>query len=450
MKKLLLFAFALLVCGSSYSQVIFSSNFETWTGSAPNGWNGSRTNIGAGNYLKDSLTQMQGNYALKLINCTTSHKRFSTQPLAVTQGQTYQIKFYVKGAGDIRTALYDKDMSNGDFGYTYAPYVTINSSSYSLVSQSITADTTFTTAEFIFSVKNTCATNPLTIDSVVIALPVASPSSIYDIQYSTAGNGASPKAGELVITGGIVTSVYEGFGASDSTGYFIQSGSGPWRGINVYDRANAVSIGDSVTLTALVAETFSNTDLTKVSNFVKVGTFAVPAADTITTAQANTEMYEGVLVHVQNAQAKRKTNFGEWVVTNGAAGDTIMVDDKAFYYVPVIGTFYHITGTVFYSYSRFRIEPRMASDIAVSTGLKDEQASVLSVYPNPAKAGSIIRIDGLAAGATVNLIDVTGKKIMSDNTVSNHLVLPSDLESGMYFLQVMNGTQTSVSRLLVK
>jgi hypothetical protein len=269
MKRILLLSTALIGAVSSFGQTVFSSNFETWVGNVPTGWGGSKTHSTL-TVQKDSVTPKQGLYAAKLINCSTTHMRFTTQPQAVTQGQVYQIKYYAKGTGDIRAGLYDNDRSNGDFGYTYASYNTLSASAWTQYTQNITADTTNTAAEFIFSVKNTCATDPLTIDSVVISLTVAPTVSIYNIQYTTLTNGASTYAGQTVITGGVVTAKYTGFSASDSTGYFIQSGTGAWNGINVYDRNNTVAIGDSVTLTAKVAETFSNTDLTQVTNFVKV------------------------------------------------------------------------------------------------------------------------------------------------------------------------------------
>lgn len=451
MKRILLFAIAALGTSATFGQTVFSSNFETWSGGAPAGWNGSKSNIGLSNVIQESATPHQGQYSVGLVNCATSHKRFSTQPIAVTEGQVYQVKYFVKGQGDIRVGLFDNDLSNTDFGYTYGSYQTINSNTYTQYTANITADTTYSNAEFLFSVKNTCTGTALTIDSVVISLTTAPTVSIYDIQYNTNTNGSSNYNGQTVVTGGIVTAKYTGFNASDSTGYFIQSGTGAWRGINVYDRNNSVQIGDSVAFTAKVVETFSNTDLTNVTNFTKVTGQTPPAPVTITTAAVNAEQYEGVLVKVLNAEAKRKTNFGEWVVTNGGAGDTTMVDDKAYYFVPTIGTRYDVTGVVFYSYNRFRIEPRMASDIAISTGVREAVAREISVYPNPVTAGEPVRIEGLASGSLVQVLDVTGKVILSDIHTSNgNYTMPSKLRSGLYFIQVTNESVKSVSRLIVQ
>ncbi len=451
MKKILLLAFAALGTSVSFGQTVFSSNFEAWSGGVPTGWNGAKSNIGTANIIQDATTPHQGTYAAGLVNCTSTHKRFSTQAIAVTEGQVYQIRYFVKGQGDIRIGLFDNDLSNTDFGYTYGSYQTINSTSYTQYTANITADTTNSNAEFLFSVRNTCSTNPLTVDSVVISLSSAPTVSIYDIQYTTNTNGSSNYNAQTVVTGGIVTAVYTGFNASDSTGYFIQSGSGAWKGINVYDRNNSVVVGDSVVLTAKVVETFSNTDLSSVSSFTKVSGQTVPSPVNVSTAAVNAEQYEGVLVKVTNAECKRKTGFGEWIVTNGGAGDTTMVDDKAYYFVPTVGTRYDVTGVVFFSYNRFRIEPRMASDIAISTGIREASSREITVYPNPTHAGEVIKIDGLSSGAQVNILDVTGKLISSDlHTGNGTYSISSKLKSGLYFVQITSESGKSVSRIVVQ
>jgi len=97
----------------------------------------------------------------------------------------------------------------------------VNTNTWTEYSQNITADTTWNTAQFIFSIRNTNATGGhLKIDSAVVFIPAPTgPTSIYDIQYTTDAAGESPLIGQQVQTGGIVSAVY-------ASGYFIQDGVG--------------------------------------------------------------------------------------------------------------------------------------------------------------------------------------------------------------------------------
>ena len=106
MKKLLLTLALLPAAGMAFSKVVATS-FENWTGSTPNGWRGSKTNIAVDSCLQITGGSVYGNSAVQLINQTASHKRFTTQPVAVSDGQSYEVKFWVKGKGDIRVGIFD-------------------------------------------------------------------------------------------------------------------------------------------------------------------------------------------------------------------------------------------------------------------------------------------------------------------------------------------------------
>lgn len=445
MKKLLLIVLSCFAVGANAQTTVFSSNFENWNGNAPTDWLGSKSSAGIADSISQSTDALNGAFAVKMKNCTTSHRRLTTKYVAVTGGQSYSVSFFVKGQGEIRVGIFDSSNVSTTSGYHYASstYFAINSSSYAQYSQNITANIT-TNAQFILSFRSSCGANPLIVDSVVIKTAAATSASIYDIQYTT--GTSSPLNGQTVATGGIVTGKYTG----TNGGYFIQNGRGPWKGINVVDAANSVAIGDSVTFTGTVTENFGNTELTGVTNFVKVSSGnTVPASDTITTSTVNTEQYEGVLVTVTNATAFRKNTFGEWVVWNNSQSDTTMVDDKMFAFTPSIGTAYNVTGPVFFSYGRARIEPRMASDVTIFTGVNELSKNSTSVYPNPASSGDLIRIDGAKTGNTLRVVDVTGKTVLNTMITGSSFELPS-LESGVYFVTVINGNEQTVSRLIVK
>ena len=156
------------------AQNIFASSFENWTGTTPDGWVGAKTSLEADSIIQADQSIQYGNYAVKLVNAESSHKRFTTQSLAVDSGLTYTIRFYVRGEGNIRTGLFDGRSSGS--GYSgYNPYINVNSQTWTMYSQQVTAIHDTTDGEFILSVQLTKAQNGhLDVDSVRIF--VAAPS----------------------------------------------------------------------------------------------------------------------------------------------------------------------------------------------------------------------------------------------------------------------------------
>ena len=161
----MLFAFAKVGWGQN---LVTNPGFETWTGNVPNGWMGSKSSITAANVVQYSTSVHGGSYACKLINETTNHKRFTTQGISVTALTVYTIKFWARGHGDVRTALWD-----GAYG-TYNSYINVNSAIWTQYTQTVTAASTNSAAEFIFSVVNTNADlDDLQLDDVEITAPSA-------------------------------------------------------------------------------------------------------------------------------------------------------------------------------------------------------------------------------------------------------------------------------------
>lgn len=181
---------------------------------------------------------------------------------------------------------------------------------------------------------------------------------IYDIQYTSDPSGNSPYMGMMVNTSGVVTAV-------QSTGYYIQSGTGEWNGVFVYDAANVPAIGDEISITGSVAEYFGLTEITGVTAFAIISSGnALPAPLVISTlALSSTEAYEGVLVKVENAEyVTAPNNYNEWYVNDGS-GDC-QIDDAIYNYAPlaVLGNSYNITGVVNYSFSVYELNPRSIDD----------------------------------------------------------------------------------------
>lgn len=420
------------------AQVVVTSSFENWTGGTPDGWVGAKTNFNLTNVTQVSGQSDYGNEAVRLANTSSSHQRFTTQPLAVESGKTYEIKFWVKGQGDIRGAMFDGRVDASGYGYP-SSYHSVNTSTWTAFSHTILCENDNASGEFILSVRNTVAPNHIMVDSFAVSEITIVPTnySIYDIQYTT-GGGASPLAGQVVNTGGIVTATYTG-------GYYLQSNAGAWNGIKVFDNVHTPAIGDSLTLTATVQENFNNTELTSVTayNVVSSGN-PLPGPAIITTTQGNTEMYEGVYARVTSVCVDDNIGFGMWALYT--APDTLKVDDVIYHFTPVVGNTYEVTGVIEYSYNEFKILPRYAADVVLITSVSEEnKLDGLQLYPNP--ANTLVTLTNLPANSNVELIDLTGKLLFTTHLAS---INTATLNNGIYMVKVTNENSTKTYKLVVK
>ena len=431
------FAFA----GMASAQ-LFQSGLEDWTGTTPDGWMGSKSSIAATNVTQVSDNVHGGTYAVRLDNASDSHKRFTTQPIAVTSGQNYEVSFWVRGSGEVRVGLYD-GRPGGSSGYaTYSPY-TMATAAWQQVTVSIAAAHDTTGGEFILSVRNTVAPEHIVIDDVNISDATALTAvSIYEIQYTTDPSGNSPYNGQTVMTGGIVSADMPETG----DGYFVQSGTGPWSGIYVYDTDNTPAIGDSITFTAAVSEYFNLTELSGVAGYMVISSGNAVDPYDVATGDVSLEPLEGVLVRVSSSsctEAPSGATFGKYKVDDGS-GEAII--GKEIYTTtpdPVVGTLYNITGVNYFTFGEFNILPRMASDVEMATGITD--AGVLNTItygPNPAT--NLLQVNlAQATGAIVDyaLTDLQGRRVQT-GTFSGvqGLINVNAMAAGTYQLTLTSGT----------
>lgn len=426
---------SLAIAGLSSAQV-FQSGFENWADSLPVGWMGSKTNIAHSAVTQVSDNVHGGQFAVRLANTSSTHKRFSTQPMPVADGHSYQVSFWVRGAGDVRVGLFDGRPGTSSGYAPYSPYATA-SGTWVQVIQTVVAANDTTAGEFIISVRNTVAPEHVVIDDVNITEGgELTPTSIYAIQYTTDPSGNSPLNGQVVLTGGIVTADLPA--ATD--GYFIQSGSGPWTGIYVFDVDHAPAIGDSITFTASVTEYFGLTELSGISGYTVVNSGNTVVPFTVATGDVSLEPLESVLVRVQNAtctEAPGGANFGKYKVNDGS-GDAVI--GKVIYTTtpaPLVGNVYNITGVNYYAFSEYNIEPRMESDVEFSSGVaaKGELSSV-AVGPNPASDLLTINL-GEAAGKnlTYTLTDMQGRTVQGGLLTTGTTQLKvNGMPAGLYHL----------------
>lgn len=200
--------------------------------------------------------------------------------------------------------------------------------------------------------------DPPVVDQVTFTVSTVSTVSIYDIQGQT---DSSPYADQIISTTGIVTAV-------GSYYYWLQDGVGGWNGLYVYAGDNhGVQLGDSITITGEVVESYDQTRMEDIINqVIHSSGNTLPTSATITTTEVSSEMYEGVLVSVINAECiNPDLGYGEWEVDDGSG--SCIVDDKMFEFNAESGTHYNVTGPVEYSYSNYKIEPRNENDVQIYT-----------------------------------------------------------------------------------
>ncbi len=548
MKKTLLMLFVLagIILNVSAQTVIFTNDLEIWSGNVPSGFVGAKTNIEADSIVHYTLASHGGTSSVQLINTEATHKRFTTQPMAVVNAEIYTISFWVRGHGNIRTNIFDGRATGSGYG-TYNPYISINSANWSQQTQTVTCTNTLATGEFILSVQSTFAdlahlqvddvsitsgstlpptllitspvnagtvyssnvsivfnvanfivgnpgtgidghvhytvdggaalmqynTNPIALTAmsagshtVVLSLvdnahlpisPAVSSTvtftvdltpppitTVYQIEYTTDVSGNSPFMDSTVNTAGIVTASY-------LSGYFLQSGTGPWSGIYVYDNLHPTAVGDSIILTGLVKEYYNLTELSGITNFSVVSSGnPLPAVSVVDCHAVNTEQYEGVLVKVLNAQCvSTSAGIGMWKIED--SGDTCKVHNLLFSYTPVLNNYYNVTGPVYYSFNQPRIEPRTAADVQLVTGIPTINGNEAPVaFPNP--VSSSLFFDNLSGIREIQITGLDGKLVRSilTNGQSSVSIDVTALATGNYFIQYLNIDGASNTQQLIK
>lgn len=453
MKKIFTILTAVCLATVSFGQTVFQSNLSSWASGDPTDWMGSTTSITSANVVEQTGLATYGTSMASLINATTSHKRFTTQPVNVVAGESYLIEMWVvaQNSGELRTNYYD--VTNSAYG-TYNPYIDVAAASGGnlvMISQTVTVPTNSTSVEFILSLRNTDPTTApapfeigILVDSVAITAttpPPANIKKIYDIQFTTNANGDSPEVGNVVTTKGVITGIIKN--GPDRHAFFIQDSAAAWNGIYVYERNDStLVIGDSVEVTGTVAEYNGLTELTFVSNITVLNSGnTLPTPVVTTTGNANMEQWEGVVIQTLNAECVSNTNgFGMWEINDGS-GSLLADDDIYFYHLTaVVGSHYDVTGIGHYSFGDYKILPRDANDISLVVGINELNTSNVAVYPNPAKEQVTFETDN--NGFNLTITDITGKVIFNQNVVSKKTTVNLNrFNAGVYFYTIANNNQ---------
>ena len=167
--------------------------------------------------------------------------------------------------------------------------------------------------------------------------------------------------------------------------------------------------------------------------------------------RANTEPYEGVLSKVTNVPCVvAPNNFGEWKLFNG---DSLMVDDQMYAYPAMVGTSYSVTGCMFYSFGKYKIEPRDLNDVEVANSIADNAYFAnVTVGPVPANEVLYISVGELASDRMEYMLtDLQGRSIANGTFTSDrNIINVSGLNTGSYVLTLRTAQATRSTVVMVQ
>lgn len=298
---------------------------------------------------------------------------------------------------------------------------------------------------------------------------------IFDLQFTPFANGVSGYNGFEVTVTGIVTT-----DSSDFAFYWIQDGTEPWNGIQVNDQTNNAKLGDEVTVTGTVVESFGYTNISNVTDFTVNSTGnTVPdpvilETGTLTTGSPDAESYEGMLVEVQDVTVTNpfpdgSSNFGEFTIDDGSGG--LRVDDLGNFRGNLDSTFAlndqisSVIGIQYFSFGNYKMAPRNDGDIGMVTDIEDEQQIPLSFnlsqnYPNPFNPETTIEYQVPKQGkVTIQIFNILGQKVTTlvdgVQTAGVHQIqwsgrddLGRPVSTGVYIYRMKAGDFVKVNKML--
>jgi len=187
----------------------------------------------------------------------------------------------------------------------------------------------------------------------------------YEVQGQQAG---SPYENQVVtVTGIVVAGSDEYYSSTSPYAVIADVGGGAWSGLLLFgDNIDGVVRGDSILITGEVQEYFGMTELGYLENLsIEKTGVQLPSAVAITTAQANEEQYESVLVSVQDAIVG-SSSANSYLIDDGSG--SCYAGTRGDYTLPMQGDTVDMTGTLWYEYDEWRIQPRDDNDVTINGG----------------------------------------------------------------------------------
>ena len=254
---------------------------------------------------------------------------------------------------------------------------------------------------------------------------------------------SSPMLNEVVHVTGTITAISAG------EGFFVQDDNAAWSGIWVsYGSVASMNIGDGVRVFGSVAEVAEVTTINASSvEMVDAPVEVVPVVVESPSA-AKAEMYESVLVQVNDAKANAANGNGVWSIYYETT-NSIAVNKWFYAYTPDATHMYNVAGVVNGRYSDYKLEPRMASDIKDLDGTSAPVVPVVDykVYPNP--FNDRISIDNYDKLTRVVITNIAGQRVM-DVQFPEREIRTANLVSGVYVISLFTEDGMVKSDRIVK
>ena len=86
---------------------------------------------------------------------------------------------------------------------------------------------------------------------------------------------------------------------------------------------------------------------------------------------------------------------------------------------------------------------------SVMVGVKEQQESKFSLYPNPATDKITIELSGMTQGGNLTIVDIEGQELMQQRITQPKTQMDiSSLPSGVYFVRVTGERTVEVGKII--
>ncbi len=83
------------------------------------------------------------------------------------------------------------------------------------------------------------------------------------------------------------------------------------------------------------------------------------------------------------------------------------------------------------------------------SSISDIKQSGFRLFPNPAKIEARLELNNAETPARMQLLDLTGKLVLRSSFTGSILINTTNLNPGVYLVQVSTGVESHLNRLLV-
>ena len=112
------------------------------------------------------------------------------------------------------------------------------------------------------------------------------------------------------------------------------------------------------------------------------------------------------------------------------------------------GTQINNTANIYFDFNSAIVTNTTLNTLQTSTGLQQQNSSLLEVYPNP--SNGIVNINSLNTITKVTIVNILGEIVKTLIVDSKQIIVDmTDLKSNVYFLQITdNKNQTSINKIV--